>query len=61
MLVDVTAVDYLGQPDDFRMNLEVWDQNRAVMRRQPQRGDLLATGSKCGRPSLRNQQLSCVL
>lgn len=36
MLVDVTAIDYLGQPDDFRMKLEVWDQNRSVMRRIPQ-------------------------
>ena len=36
MLMDVTAVDYLGQPDDFRMSLEVWDQNRSVMRRIPQ-------------------------
>ncbi len=36
MLVDVTAVDYFGQPDDFRTKLEVWDQNRAVMRRIPQ-------------------------
>ena len=37
LLLDVTAIDYLGQPDDFATNLEVWDKNRAVMRRQPQR------------------------
>jgi len=37
LLLDVTAVDYLGQPDDFETKLEVWDQNRAAMRRQPQR------------------------
>jgi NADH-quinone oxidoreductase subunit C len=37
LLLDVTAIDYLGQPDDFETNLQVWDQNRATMRRQPQR------------------------
>jgi NADH-quinone oxidoreductase subunit C len=36
MLVDVTAVDYLGQPDDFETKLQVWDRNRATFRRQPQ-------------------------
>lgn len=36
MLVDVTAVDYLGQPDDFETKLQVWDRNRAMFRRQPQ-------------------------
>jgi NADH-quinone oxidoreductase subunit C len=36
-LVDVTAVDYLGQPDDFETKLTVWDENRAVVRRRPQR------------------------
>src|SRR6266481_699597 len=35
--IDVTAVDYLGQPDDFETKLDSWDENRAVMRRQPQR------------------------
>src|ERR1700677_4437172 len=33
-LVDVTAVDYLGQPDDFETKLMVWDENRAVVRRR---------------------------
>lgn len=37
LLLDVTAIDYLGQPDGFETNLQVWDENRAVMRRQPQR------------------------
>ncbi|MBF6559291.1 MAG: NADH-quinone oxidoreductase subunit C [Candidatus Binataceae bacterium] len=37
LLLDVTAVDYYGQPDDFTTNLQVWDQNRSAMRRQPQR------------------------
>jgi NADH-quinone oxidoreductase subunit C len=37
LLLDVTAIDYLGQPDDFATNLEVWDRNRATMRRRPQR------------------------
>lgn len=37
LLLDVTAIDYLGQPDDFETKLEIWDQNRAMMRRQPQR------------------------
>ncbi len=32
LLLDVTAIDYLGQPDDFETNLQVWDQNRATMR-----------------------------
>ena len=36
-LLDVTAVDYLGQPDDFETKLTVWDENRAAMRRRPQR------------------------
>lgn len=36
MLADVTAVDYLGQPDGFRNTLEVWDANRGLMRRRPQ-------------------------
>jgi len=37
LLLDVTAVDYFGQPDDFETKLNVWDENRAAMRRQPQR------------------------
>jgi NADH-quinone oxidoreductase subunit C len=37
LLLDVTAVDYLGQPDDFETKLEVWDRDRAVTRRIPQR------------------------
>src|SRR5579875_1467421 len=37
LLLDVTAIDYYGQPDDFETKLQVWDQNRAVMRRLPQR------------------------
>jgi NADH-quinone oxidoreductase subunit C len=32
MLLDVTAVDYLGQPDGFRLQPGIWDQNRPVMR-----------------------------
>jgi NADH-quinone oxidoreductase subunit C len=36
LLLDVTAIDYLGQPDEFQMKLEVWDENRAAMRRIPQ-------------------------
>ncbi len=37
LLLDVTAIDYLGQPDDFETKLRVWDRNSASMRRQPQR------------------------
>lgn len=37
LLLDVTAVDYLGQPDDFETKLTIWDENRAAMRRRPQR------------------------
>lgn len=36
LLLDVTAVDYLGQPDDFVTKPRAWDGNRAVMRRRPQ-------------------------
>jgi NADH-quinone oxidoreductase subunit C len=37
MLLDVTAVDYYGQPDDFQLKQEVWDENRVVTRRMPMR------------------------
>lgn len=37
LLLDVTAVDYLGQPDDFATRLEVWDRNQTTMRRLPTR------------------------
>jgi len=37
LLLDVTAVDYLGQPDDFETPKVIWDRERAVMRRQPMR------------------------
>jgi len=35
LLLDVTAIDYLGQPDDFEKKPEIWDQERPVLRRQP--------------------------
>lgn len=35
MLLDVTAVDYMGQGDDFQIGPEVWDENRGIMRRIP--------------------------
>lgn len=42
LLLDVTAVDYLGQPDGFRHQPRIWDQNRAVMRHaQPSRHRLM--------------------
>ena len=34
LLLDVTAIDYLGQPDDFEKKPEIWDQERPVLRRQ---------------------------
>ena len=37
LLLDVTAIDYLGQPDDFERKREIWDQERPVLRRQPAR------------------------
>ncbi len=37
LLLDVTAIDYLGQPDDFEKQREIWDQERPVLRRQPAR------------------------
>jgi NADH-quinone oxidoreductase subunit C len=37
LLLDVTAIDYLGQPDDFEKKREILDQERPVIRRQPAR------------------------
>jgi NADH-quinone oxidoreductase subunit C len=37
LLLDVTAIDYFGQPDDFEKKREIWDQDRPVLRRQPAR------------------------
>lgn len=34
MLVDVTAVDYFGQPDDFRNEPQIWDRNHNLIRRR---------------------------
>jgi NADH-quinone oxidoreductase subunit C len=34
LLLDVTAIDYLGQPDDFEKKGEIWDQERPVLHRQ---------------------------
>jgi NADH-quinone oxidoreductase subunit C len=36
LLLDVTAVDYLGQPDDFENSRLVWDRNHNVVRRKAQ-------------------------
>jgi NADH-quinone oxidoreductase subunit C len=36
MLVDLTAVDYFGNPDGFRTEPQVWDAERGEWRRQPQ-------------------------
>lgn len=33
MLLDVTAVDYFGQPDGFSIKPDIWDQNHPVARR----------------------------
>ncbi len=35
MLLDVTAVDYLGQPDGFALKPFIWDRNVEVPRRNP--------------------------
>jgi len=37
LLLDVTAIDYLGQPDDFETKRPIWDQEQPVVRRQPAR------------------------
>jgi NADH-quinone oxidoreductase subunit C len=37
LLLDVTAIDYFGQPDEFVTKLEIWDRDRATMRRLPHR------------------------
>jgi NADH-quinone oxidoreductase subunit C len=36
MCLDVTAVDYFGNPDGFRMPPRVWDENRGEWRVPPQ-------------------------
>lgn len=36
MCLDVTAVDYLGNPDGFSTPSQVWDENRAAWRHLPQ-------------------------
>lgn len=41
LLLDVTAVDYFGQPDEFEMLREVWDRDHSAMRRLPRRRHLL--------------------
>jgi NADH-quinone oxidoreductase subunit C len=33
MLIDVTAIDYLGQPDGFRLQPEIWDRREGLTRR----------------------------
>jgi NADH-quinone oxidoreductase subunit C len=35
LLLDITAIDYLGQPDEFETKREILDQERPVLRRQP--------------------------
>jgi NADH-quinone oxidoreductase subunit C len=37
LLLDVTAIDYMGQPDDFTAKHEIWDENRPVMERKARR------------------------
>jgi NADH-quinone oxidoreductase subunit C len=37
LLLDVTAVDYLGQPDDFEKTPQILDQDRPVLHRRPAR------------------------
>ena len=36
MLLDVTAIDYLGQPDGFQIKPQVWDKNSSAWRRVQQ-------------------------
>jgi NADH-quinone oxidoreductase subunit C len=36
LLLDVTCVDYFGQPDEFRNAPEIWDRTRQVLRRRPE-------------------------
>ncbi len=33
MLLDVTAIDYLGQPDGFRLGPDIWDRKEGLTRR----------------------------
>jgi NADH-quinone oxidoreductase subunit C len=35
LLLDVTAIDYLGQPDDFERTPHILDQEQPVLRRRP--------------------------
>jgi NADH-quinone oxidoreductase subunit C len=36
MLIDLTAVDYFGNPDGFRTEPRVWDEDRSGWRRRPE-------------------------
>jgi NADH-quinone oxidoreductase subunit C len=35
LLLDVTAIDYLGQPDDFEITPQILDQEQPVLHRRP--------------------------
>ena len=37
LLLDVTAIDYLGQPDDFEKKPQILDREQSVLRRRPAR------------------------
>jgi NADH-quinone oxidoreductase subunit C len=37
LLLDVTAIDYFGQPDDFEKKPAIWDEERPLLRRRPAR------------------------
>ncbi|HZP46527.1 MAG TPA: NADH-quinone oxidoreductase subunit C [Candidatus Binataceae bacterium] len=50
LLLDVTAIDYYGQPDDFELRREVWDRDHVTMRRLPRRRNLMALPEKGPHP-----------
>jgi NADH-quinone oxidoreductase subunit C len=50
LLLDVTAIDYFGQPDDFEMLREVWDRDHSAMRRLPRRRHLMVLPKKGPHP-----------
>ncbi|HKV53979.1 MAG TPA: NADH-quinone oxidoreductase subunit C [Candidatus Binataceae bacterium] len=50
LLLDVTAIDYLGQPDDFEKKPEIWDGNHPVTGRQPVRRHKLVLPARGAHP-----------
>lgn len=50
LLVDVTCVDYFGQPDDFHNPPETWDRNHNLVRRRSEWRHRVNTPVRGGEP-----------